>query len=68
MIQLNNPFDSLDNTFETKDKTKALESNLKQTRVDNNLPVPPANAEKDLEDDFQEARAISLEHMKLQDN
>ena len=58
MIQLNNPFDSLDDTFQTKDKTKALESNLKQTRVDNNLPVPPANAEKDLEDDFQEARDI----------
>ena len=57
-MKLNNPFDSLDETFNTKDKTKALESNLKQTREDNNLPVPPANAEKDLEDDFQEARDI----------
>lgn len=57
-MKLNNPFDSLDETFNTKDKTKALESNLKQTREDNNLPVPAADAEKDLEDDFQEARDI----------
>ena len=57
-MRLNSPFDSLDETFNTKDKTKALESNLKQTREDNNLPVPPADAEKDLEDDFQEARDI----------
>ena len=58
MKRLNNPFEELDNTFNTKDKTKALESNLKQTREENNLPVPPADAEKDLEDDFQEARDI----------
>lgn len=58
MKKLNNPFDSLDETFNTKSKTKALESNLKQTREENNLPVPPADAEKDLEDDFQEARDI----------
>ena len=57
-MKLNNPFDSLDETFNTKEKTKALESNLKQTLVDNNLPVPPADAAKDLEDDFQEARDI----------
>ena len=57
-MTLNNPFDSLDKTFDTKDKTKALESNLKETRKENNLPVPPANAEQDLEDDFQEARDI----------
>jgi hypothetical protein len=56
--QLNNPFDSLDETFDTKSKTKALESNLKQTRADNNLPVPLADTAKDLEDDFQEARDI----------
>lgn len=57
-MKLNNPFDSLDETFNTKDKTKALESNLKQTREDNNLPVPAADTSKDLEDDFQEARDI----------
>ena len=57
-MKLNNPFEELDATFNTKDKTKALESNLKQTREVNNLPVPPANAEQDLEDDFQEARDI----------
>ena len=57
-MKLNNPFEELDATFNTKDKTKALESNLKQTREENNLPVPPANAEQDLEDDFQEARDI----------
>jgi hypothetical protein len=56
--KLNNPFDSLDETFDTKSKTKALESNLKKTRIDNNLPVPPADTAKDLEDDFQEARDI----------
>ena len=57
-MKLNNPFEELDATFNTKDKTKALESNLKQTREENNLPVPLANAEQDLEDDFQEARDI----------
>jgi len=57
-MKLNNPFEELDATFNTKDKTKALESNLKQTREVNNLPAPPANAEQDLEDDFQEARYI----------
>jgi hypothetical protein len=57
-MTLNNPFDSLDETFGTKDKTKALQANLKETRKENNLPVPPANAEQDLEDDFQEARDI----------
>lgn len=57
-MKLNNPFEELDATFNTKDKTKALENNLKQTREENNLPVPPANAEQDLEDDFQEARDI----------
>ena len=57
-MKLNNPFEELDATFNTKDKTKALESNLKQTREEKNLPVPLANAEQDLEDDFQEARDI----------
>ena len=57
-MKLNNPFDSLDDAFDTKDKTKALQSNLKQVRKDNNLPVPPPDAEKDLEEDFQEARDI----------
>ena len=57
-MKLNNPFEELDATFNTKDKTKALESNLKQTREENNLPVPPAKTEKDLEDDFQQARDI----------
>lgn len=57
-MKLNNPFDSLDDAFDTKDKTKALQSNLKQVRKDNNIPVPPADSEKDLEEDFQEARDI----------
>jgi len=57
-MKLNNPFDSLDDAFDTKDKTKALQSNLKQVRKDNNIPVPPADAGKDLEEDFQEARDI----------
>tara|TARA_Y100000389_G_scaffold204541_1_gene257836 strand:- start:372 stop:824 length:453 start_codon:yes stop_codon:yes gene_type:complete len=57
-MALNNPFDSLDKTFDTKDKTKALTSNLKSVREDNNLPTPPADTAKDLEDDFQEARDI----------
>ena len=48
-------FDSLDDTFKVS-PTKALEVNLKKTRADNNLPALPANAEKDLEVDFQEAR------------
>lgn len=50
-------FDSLDNTFKVK-PTKALDANLKKVREDNNLPVPPNNADKDLEDDFQEAREM----------
>ena len=58
VAQLNNPFESLDETFGTKDKTKALTSNLKSVREENNLPTPPADAAKDLEDDFQEARDI----------
>ena len=57
-MKLNNPFDSLDDAFDTKDKTKALQSNLKQVRKDNNILVPPADAGKDLEEDFQEARDI----------
>ena len=57
-MKLNNPFDSLDDAFDTKDKTKALQSNLKQVRKDNNIPVPPADSGKDLEEDFQEARDI----------
>ena len=52
-----NTFDSLDNTFKAK-PTKALDANLKQVREKNNLPVPPNDAEKDLEDDFQEAREM----------
>lgn len=55
---MKNPFDSLDDAFDTKDKTKALEANLKETRQENNLPIPAPDAEKDLEDDFQEAREI----------
>lgn len=58
MTQLNNPFESLDETFDTKDKTKALTSNLKSVREENDLPTPTADTAKDLEDDFQEARDI----------
>ena len=50
-------FDSLDDTFKAK-PTKALDANLKQVREKNNLPVPPNDANKDLEDDFQEAREM----------
>lgn len=50
-------FDSLDNTFKVS-PTKALDANLKQVRKDNNLPVPPSNPEKELEEDYQEARDI----------
>jgi len=50
-------FDSLDDTFKTK-PTKALDANLKKVREDNNLPAPPHDANKDLEDDFQEAREM----------
>jgi len=56
--KVKNPFDSLDETFDTKKKTKALEANLKETREENNLPVPAPDFEKELEDDFQEAREI----------
>ena len=48
-------FDDLDDAFKVS-PTKALDANLKRTRKDNNLPTPPANTKKDLEDDFQEAR------------
>ena len=50
-------FDSLDDTFKVK-PTKALDTNLKKVRTDNNLPAPPHDANKDLEDDFQEAREM----------
>lgn len=50
-------FDSLDDTFKVS-PTKALDANLKQVRKDNNLPVPPSNPEKELEEDYQEARDI----------
>lgn len=50
-------FDKLDNEFKVK-PTRALDANLKQVREKNNLPAPPSNAEKELEDDFQEAREI----------
>ena len=50
-------FDNLDDTFKAK-PTKALDANLKKVREDNNLPVPPHDANKDLEDDFQEAREM----------
>lgn len=50
-------FDSLDDTFKT-DKTKALSSNLKEVREKNNLPAPVSTPEKELEDDYQEAREI----------
>ena len=50
-------FDNLDDTFKT-DKTKALSSNLKEVREKNNLPAPASTPEKELEDDYQEAREI----------
>jgi hypothetical protein len=50
-------FDSLDNTFKVS-PTRALDVNLKKTRIENNLPSPLPDQEKDLENDFQDARDI----------
>jgi len=50
-------FDSLDDTFKVS-PTKALNSNLKKVREDNNLPTPVSTPEKELEDDYQEAREM----------
>ena len=50
-------FDNLDDTFKVS-PTKALDTNLKQVRINNNLPAPPANPDKELEDDYQEAREM----------
>jgi hypothetical protein len=50
-------FDSLDNTFKVS-PTRALDVNLKKTRIENNLPTPLPDQEKDLENDFQDARDI----------
>ena len=50
-------FDSLDNTFKVS-PTRALDVNLKKTRIENNLPSPLPDREKDLENDFQDARDI----------
>lgn len=50
-------FDNLDDTFKVP-PTKALDTNLKQVRINNNLPAPPANPDKELEDDYQEAREM----------
>mgnify|MGYP003627307735 CR=1 FL=1 len=58
MNDVKSPFDSLDDAFDTKEKTKALESNLKEVRKENNLPTPAPDADQNLEDDFQEARDI----------
>ena len=38
MPNSNNPFDSLDKTFNTKEVTKALEKNLKELKEKENLP------------------------------
>jgi len=50
-------FDNLDNTFKVS-PTRALDVNLKKTRIENNLPTPLPDQEKDLENDFQDARDI----------
>jgi hypothetical protein len=50
-------FDNLDNTFKVS-PTRALDVNLKKTRIENNLPSPLPDQEKDLENDFQDARDI----------
>ncbi len=50
-------FDSLDNTFKVS-PTRALDVNLKKTRIENNLPTPLPDQEKELESDFQDAREI----------
>lgn len=50
-------FDNLDKTFKVS-PTKALDANLKKVRDDNNLPVPATNQEKEIEDDYQEAREL----------
>jgi len=50
-------FDSLDNTFKVS-PTRALDVNLKKTRIENNLPTPLPDQDKELESDFQDARDI----------
>ena len=50
-------FDSLDDKFKVS-PTKALDTNLKEVREKNNLPTPVSNPEKELEDDYQEAREL----------
>jgi hypothetical protein len=55
---LSSTFDSLDQTFKTKDKTKALQSNLKSVREEHNLPIPEGNFTENFEEDFQEARDL----------
>jgi hypothetical protein len=50
-------FDSLDNTFKVS-PTRALDVNLKKTRIENNLPTPLPDQDKELESDFQDAREI----------
>lgn len=57
MGHLMSTFDSLDNTFKVS-PTRALDVNLKKTRIENNLPSPLPDQEKDLENDFQDARDI----------
>ena len=50
-------FDSLDSTFKVS-PTRALDANLKKTRIENNLPTPLPDQDKELESDFQDARDI----------
>jgi len=50
-------FDSLDSTFKVS-PTRALDVNLKKTRIENNLPTPLPDQDKELESDFQDARDI----------
>ena len=50
-------FDSLDSTFKVS-PTRALDVNLKKTRIENNLPTSLPDQDKELESDFQDARDI----------
>ena len=60
-----NPFEDLDKKFNTKEVTKALESNLRKTKEDKELPAVTISKEdqdslnrKNEQDDLEYARSI----------
>ena len=65
MPNSNNPFDSLDKTFNTKEVTKALEKNLKELKDKENLPDVAMSDDdkaklrvKQRDQDYEYARSI----------